>query len=133
MGVATLERAPGLREPWLGYWRVSLRAMKDAGSWSLAVRPLLDEYIAALRMADVARLAAGSREFVEGEARTFAHPGIMLADRESRRALMLADALGLTPRAAESADAAADPFAELDELAPRRAARGPESKGSTGA
>jgi hypothetical protein len=105
MGVPTLEKAPnGLREPWLGLWRASLRAMKEQGTWTVAQRPLLDLYISALEAASDARIAGRSTVW----------------DREARKALILAGQLALTPRGRKAAGAHArepeqpSPFDALD-------------------
>jgi hypothetical protein len=83
MAIPALERPPGgLREPWLGLWRVSLRAMKDQGTWTTAQRPLLDMYVSALEAASEARMAKKSTVW----------------DREARKALILAGQLALTLR-----------------------------------
>ena len=88
MAVNGLERAPnGLREPWLGIWRASLRAMQAQGTWTVAQRPLLDLYITALEAATEARLAGKSTVW----------------DRYCRRALILAGQLALTPRGRKAA------------------------------
>jgi hypothetical protein len=88
MAIPTLERPPGgLREPWLGLWRVSLRAMQEQGTWTVAQRPLLDLYIGALEGATEARLAGKSTVW----------------DRYARRAVLLAGQLALTPRGRKAA------------------------------
>jgi sugar phosphate isomerase/epimerase len=130
--IPTLERAPGIPEPWLGYWRASLTQSKSAGAWNAALRPLLDRYIGALRRADELRQVLDDPEV------TFAQRDAALvnADREERRAIALASKLGLVSTRmgarAPGKDAsgttndngvAADAFAELDELAPLREKR----------
>ena len=115
MGVPELEKPPGIETPWFGIWRASLKQMKEQGTWTLAQRPLLDEYVLALRAADFARERHQAVEW----------------DKASKRALALAEALQLTakksPAKAKGAKYGrkqdADPFAALDELAPRRKAR----------
>lgn len=88
MAVNGLERAPnGLREPWLGIWRASLRAMQAQKTWTVAQRPLLDMYVFALEAATEARLAGKSTVW----------------DRYCRRALILAGQLALTPRGRKAA------------------------------
>ncbi len=88
MGVPTLEKAPGgLSEPWLGYWRVTIKQLKEQGTWKVSQRPLLDSYVFALRGAERARLA--------GEAVAW--------DRHAKRASFLADLLAITPRGRRAA------------------------------
>jgi hypothetical protein len=112
MAVNGLERAPGgLREPWLGYWRASLKAMQAQGTWTVAQRPLLDMYISAVEAASEARIAKKSTVW----------------DREARKALILAGQLALTPRGRRAAGVSAittikppDPFAALDPVRRKR-------------
>jgi hypothetical protein len=119
MGVTTLEKAPGgLHEPWLGIWRISLKQMKEQGSWVVSQRPLLDEYVYALRAAHGARTSAESA---------------VAWDKHSKRALALADALGLTPKAKKAfgkageggkdGEQSSDPFSTLDEVGAKRKAK----------
>jgi hypothetical protein len=61
-------------------WEMALRQMKEDGTWSLAVLPLLAEYVYALRAAHHARARGHDAAW----------------DRASRRALALATDLGLT-------------------------------------
>ena len=136
MGVSTLEKAPkGFREPWLGYWRASLAQLKLDGTWRVSMRPLLDGYVLALRRAVELRDETGDN-LSFGER-------LVAADREERRAIALAEKLGLTvmsglavrskPRKVDdgpdndTADIPAreDVFSELDELRPRREKRTP--------
>jgi phage terminase small subunit len=104
----------GLPQPWFGLWRQALKAMKDQESWTPEQRPLLDLYIAALRLAGEA--ADDEREIDH--------------DRHAKRASSLADQLALTPRGRKAAGLVDDieqeqdgfaRFAPPDELAPRRA------------
>jgi hypothetical protein len=88
MGVPTLEKAPGgLSEPWLGYWRVTLRQLKEQDTWKVSQRPLLDSYVLALQGAEQARLAGES----------------VVWDRHTKRASHLADLLAITPRGRKAA------------------------------
>jgi hypothetical protein len=88
MGVATLEIAPkGLSEPWLGYWRATLRQLKAQDTWMVSQRPMLDSYVQALQGAEKARLA--------GET--------MAWDKHVKRASHLADLLAITPRGRKAA------------------------------
>src|SRR5262249_45427062 len=103
---------PGLDAYWLGAWRAALKQLKEQGSWVPAHKPLLDEYVRALQLADRAfKSDAGG-------------------DRHSKRALAYAVELELTPRVQKARkkpkepDAKPqDPFAELDELTSWRNAR----------
>jgi len=123
MGVPRLEMVPGgLKEPWLGYWRATLKALQEQGTWKVAQRPLLDMYVFSLQGAEEARLADDAANW----------------DRHSKRASHLADLLALTPRGRQAAGLRAakptqeaTPFDQLDRLeAPtsldeaRRARRG---------
>jgi hypothetical protein len=151
MGVPTVEKAPGIHEPWLGIWRYALLDLKANGLWSPSRRPWLDAYVEALRTAAEHRAIAESAvETIHHRARDgepawdeelppgvqrnresgmdHLHAGFGSADKELRRAMLLAEALGLTPKAqkalatkAEEAPSALTSI--LDELAPRRAAK----------
>lgn len=107
------EMDPEIPQPWFGLWRQALKAMKDQGTWCPEHRPLLDLYVRALRLADVA--ADDGRETDH--------------DRHAKRAASLADQLALTPRGRKAAglgdntDEVEDQFARFapqDELAARR-------------
>src|SRR5690242_20561875 len=51
--VPTAERPPqGLNAYWLGAWRCALAVLKEQGTWAWEQKPLLDEYIFALRGAE---------------------------------------------------------------------------------
>lgn len=112
-GVSGLERPPGWPEPWLGLWRVSHRQLREQGSWVPAHKPLLDEYVRALKMA--------ANAFDAGEG----------GDRHAKRALAFAVELGLTPKtqkvlrvkAKEAENGEQDPFRSLDELEQKRQAK----------
>lgn len=97
------ESDPLLPQPWFGYWRQALKAMKDQESWSPQLRPLLDEYIGALRAAADAQVDDRATDW----------------DRHVKRASALADQLALTPRGrkaagvGESEDVPEDPFAKF--------------------
>ncbi len=157
MGVPTVEKAPGIKEPWLGIWRYALKAMQEGGTWSPPMRPLLDDYVEALRVArEHRRLAETTVQVIFHKARDgkdaweeelppgirrnresdldSLHPGFASADREMKRAILLAGELGLTPKAqkalAEKAEEGHDEdpaFAAADRLArghaPRRRSR----------
>lgn len=81
--------------------------------------PLVDEYVAALETASVARAAAAEEPFstLRG-GRVLEHPGHVVADRESRRAVALAKLLGLD-RPVEAPPEGSDPYAGFSELGPR--------------
>ena len=118
MGVPTAEQPPeGLNAYWLGVWRHCLKVLKEQKTWAWEQKPLVDEYVFALIAAEEAR---GADEQVKW-------------DRHVARASLLADQLALTPRGrkavprATDGDGEQDPFAELDELSPRRAARGAQA------
>jgi phage terminase small subunit len=140
MGVPAVEKAPaGLGARWHPVWRAVLAHMKAAGTWSAVQRPLVDEYVIALRTAVEHRERAQVEPFAHSREtdRDFAHPGFASADREVKRAVSLASTLGLTVRAQreivklsrEIADGNDDgksrshPLAALDELQQRRARR----------
>lgn len=86
--------------------------MVEQGTWAWELKPLLDEYVYALRAAEAARDGGLPTQW----------------DRHTKRAAALADQLVLTPRARKAYgliddsedDKPSDPFAGLDELAPRR-------------
>jgi hypothetical protein len=89
------------------------------------LEPLADEYIAALRTASVARAAAAEAPFTTLRGgRVLEHPGHVVADRESRRAVALAKLLGLD-RPVEAPAKDTDPYSAFDELGPRRRKRKP--------
>lgn len=128
----TVERPPGFKQPWYGVWGYAFDEMKRVGTWAPAMRPFLDEYVLALRTAAEHREKA-ELEPVETNREsglTHMHAGFASADRETRRAAMLAHELGLTPRAQKALKAlAAEPpaegsaaFAVADQLAVRRRA-----------
>jgi hypothetical protein len=139
MPTPTAERPPvGLSADWLGVWRHALKVMKQQESWTWEQAPLLAEYVYALREAKTARELAESDPFHQtDQGLLHPHPGFAVADRCVKRAAQLAKLLRLTheeqeklrkARAAKpevptpkKAKTAAEEFAELDELAPRRA------------
>jgi hypothetical protein len=120
----------GLHEPWLTVWRAALAEIEKAAAWTPAVRPVLDEYVAALRTAAQLRDLADAADTVTAASHLRGD-----ADRESRRALTYARQLGLVGRQGPKAPAPArrprndevaarrgDPVSVVDELAVRRAA-----------
>jgi hypothetical protein len=87
--------------------------------------PMVEEYLAALRSAGKARKLAAAKPFATLRGgRTLEHPGHVVADRESRRALALAKLLGLD-RPVDAPAGDADPYAAFAELGPRRRKREP--------
>ena len=136
------ERPPAIKMPWLQVWRNTLRELKDLGIWAPHLRPLLDEYVLALRGAHDAREGFAWLDHLEESIaseeidwvvlRQIASGLPTLWDKHAKRAAALADQLCLTPRGRkaaglvfeEDANDNEDPFGALDELAPRREARG---------
>src|SRR5690348_16205976 len=49
------ERPPAIKMPWLQVWRNALAELKSTGVWAPHIRPLLDEYVLALKGAADAR------------------------------------------------------------------------------
>jgi len=95
------KRPQGLELLWCHAWDQALKVMKARGTWDRSLRPFLDEYVYALRAAQLAREAGRPVDW----------------DRHAKRALALADLLVLTPAARRSSGADArpeDPFAGLD-------------------
>jgi phage terminase small subunit len=153
--IPNIEKPPGIKEPYLGMWRLALADLKDSGLWRGTVRPLLCEYIDCYRLAHEHRaiaetavqtihhrankaageeawdevLPAGVRRSTESNLDSL-HPGFASADREMKRAIALANELGLTPKArkalaVEAAEAPSEPsvIGRLDELAQARRRR----------
>jgi hypothetical protein len=84
------------------------------------LQPLAREYVEALRSAAAARAAAVEEPFTTLRGgRVLEHPGHVVADRDSRRALSLAKLLGLD-RPVEAPAEDSDPYAAFSELGPRR-------------
>lgn len=150
MGVPTAETPPrGLDAYWLGVWRHALKVLKAQGSWAWEQKPLLDEYVFALRAADQARLGFKWLDALEVYAEAEAEDLPQVAwttlgqitgslpamwDRHSKRASALADQLLLTPATRKKAgvkvhggkddEKPQDPFAGLDdEVGAKRKAR----------
>lgn len=131
--LGTPPQQPSLPEPWNGIWKLAHKDMVESGVWSPAMQPLLDEYATALHLADRHRRMAeiDPVETNRESGLTHMHAGFASADRELKRAAMLADLLGLTARAkkalklaAEEAQEVSPAFQRADELAQRRAAKG---------
>ena len=134
------ERPPGIKMPWLQVWRNTLAELKATGVWAPHVRPLLDEYVLALKGAQDAREGFAWLDHLYESVASEEIDWIVLGkiagalpatwDRHVRRAAALADQLALTPRGrkaagliSEESDGDKDPFAAIDQLAPRREAR----------
>jgi hypothetical protein len=131
----------GLNSHWTHTWLRALEVMKQQGTWAWELKPLLDEYVFALRGAEDARngfkwldhLEEVASEDIEWQALRQIASGLPVQwDKHAKRAAALADQLALTPRgrkaiglADDEEDQPADPFAALDadELAPRRQKR----------
>lgn len=143
----TAERPPsGLNAYWTHVWNHALKVLKEQETWAWEQKPLLDEYVFALRAAEATRdgfdwLAALERyadqadDLPEIAWTTLGQiAGGLPAqwDRHTKRATALADALVLTPKArralgigTDEDEAPEDPLDALDgeardELAPRR-------------
>jgi hypothetical protein len=80
-----------------GQWAVILAEVEGRlGARRAHLRPLAAEYVSALREAEEAVSAARKEPFVTlAGGRILEHPGFASADREARRALAYATALGL--------------------------------------
>lgn len=127
--------------PWLQVWRNTLAELKELGVWAPHVRPLLDEYIWALKGAEDARNGFAWLDHLEGSVASEEIDWIVLGkvagglpmawDRHVKRAAALADQLALTARGRKAAGLIgeesdgddANPFAAIDEFTPRREAR----------
>lgn len=144
---ATADRPPkGLDSYWTHVWDCARDVMVEQRTWAWELKPLLDEYVFALRAAQATRHGFKWLEALEEYAENADElPEIAWTvlgqiagglptqwDRHTKRAAALADQLALTPRgrkavgvgngnASEEED---DPLGLDDELAPRRAARG---------
>lgn len=122
----------GLTAYWLGVWRCALRVLKEQGTWSWEQKPLLDEYVHALRGAEAAREGLKWLDALEAyaNANSSEMPQVSWAtlgriasglpaqwDRHVKRAAALADQLALTPRGRKAAgiraDQGDDPFAQF--------------------
>jgi hypothetical protein len=134
----TAERPPkGLNSYWTHVWNHALKVMQEQDTWAWELKPLLDEYVFALRAAENARDGfawldhlhdAVAREEVDFISLRAIATGLPTQwDRHTKRAAALADALLLTPTARRrhglSDEAAPDkPTSVIDELAARRPA-----------
>lgn len=136
----TAERPPqGLNSYWTHTWEHALKTLKAQGSWAWEQKPLLDEYVLALRGAHDAREGFAWLDHLEEAVASEEVDWVVLRqiatglpnqwDRHTRRAMALADQLALTDRGrkaiglgSEDADDPQDAFAALDELSARRRA-----------
>jgi hypothetical protein len=134
------ERPPsGLNSYWTHVWNHALKVLKEQGTWAWELKPLLDEYVFALRGAEATRdgfawldhlnEAVASDEVDWLVLRQIAAGLPTQWDRHTKRAATLADQLALTPRGRKAAglvdsDSEDKPSAKsvIDELAARRSA-----------
>jgi hypothetical protein len=132
------ERPPkGLDAHWRAIWRRALKTLREQDTWAPEQRPLLDEYVFALRGAQDARRGFAWLDHLETVASADMDWAALAQiatglpvqwDRHTKRASALADQLLLTPRGRKAAarattdDDSTDAFDALgsDELAPRR-------------
>lgn len=150
MGVASIEKCPaGLDPKWSATWRLTRDELKEAGTFSASMRPLLDEFVFALKGAEDARIGFGWLDALEIYAsenesemeipdwRALAQISGSLPtqwDKHAKRASALADQLGLSPKAQRSLGKKleggkdgkqdTDPFSGLDdEVSAKRQAK----------
>jgi hypothetical protein len=127
MGVPTAESPPrGLNAYWLGVWRHALKQLKGQESWAREQKPLLDEYVYALRAAEDARKGFEWLDALEAYAddnddlpdiawtvlRQIAGGLPSQWDKHTKRAMALADQLALTDRGRKAAGVRDDNDAE---------------------
>lgn len=146
MGVPTAETPPkGLDAYWLGVWRHVLKTLKAQGTWAWEQRPLVDEYVYAMKAAREAREGFDWLDSLEGYAKDNSSEmeppdwralaqiiGALpsMWDKHAKRAAALADQLALTPRGRKAiglkreegkdGEQDNDPFAGLDDEFTRR-------------
>src|SRR5688500_17325139 len=134
----TAERPPsGLNSYWTHVWDHAMGVMKEQGTWSWELKPLLDEYVFALRAAEATREGFAWLEHLEEAVASEDIDWIVLRqiagglptqwDRHTKRASVLADKLILTPEAKrrhgiDSDEEEKPPKSVIDELALRRSA-----------
>src|SRR3954447_958198 len=109
----TAERPPkGLNSYWTHVWNHALKVLKEQGTWAWELKPLLDEYVFALRGAEATRDGFKWLDALERYAddaddlpeiawtvlRQVAGGLPTQWDRHTKRAATLADQLALTPR-----------------------------------
>lgn len=128
--VPTAERPPeGMNAYWLGVWRHALKSLKGQGTWKAEQKPLLDEYVHALRAAEAARVGFAWLDSLEDVASRDEIDWQVLGqiagalptqwDRHVKRAEKLAHTLLLTPESQKrhvnsDSDPEEDPLAEFD-------------------
>lgn len=122
-----------------------MTVLKDQGTWCWEQKPLLDEYVFALRAAEATRDGFGWLEALERHVDNAEAPEIAWDvlkqvaaglptqwDRHTKRAMALADQLVLTPRSrkahgifddGDEDESGQDPFAGLDAERPGRRLR----------
>jgi hypothetical protein len=125
----TAERPPqGLNAYWLGVWRHALKVLKEQDTWRWEQKPLLDEYVFALKGAEDARkgfkwldklevYAADAAELPEIAWSTLGRIASGLPvqwDRHTKRAAALCDLLKLTPEQQSKLEPAEDDKPEDD-------------------
>lgn len=144
MAAPVAETPPqGLDAYWLGVWRHALKTLQEQASWAWEQKPLLDEYVFALRAAEDARkgfkwldalevYAENAEDMPEIAWSTLAKivGGLPTQwDRHTKRAMALADQLALSERGRKAVGIrdddeedgdADDPFAALDNVTPIR-------------
>jgi hypothetical protein len=143
-GIPTPERPPtGLSCEWTATWKHALKVLKEQGTWNWETKPLLDEYVYALRAAEECREGIGwawesYRRSVGEESQEKRYEGLAASlsskwDVHAKRAAALANMLVLTVDSrrrnglieeVEVDAGSGDPFDEFsasDELAARRA------------
>lgn len=130
MGVPTVEKAPGgLKEPWLGIWRYALAYLRETSLWRPTLRPLLDAYVTALRLAHEHRLLAEAAPVETSKDTGLArmHDGFAHHIKYTSEARQLADMLGISPKTqklltikADETPEEPDAFTQADQLAQRR-------------
>jgi hypothetical protein len=136
------ERSPkGLNSYWTHVWDHALKVLKEQGTWAWELKPLLDEYVFALRAAEATRDGFAWLDHLEEAVASEEIDWLVLRqiaaglpaqwDRHTKRAAALAETLVLTPKAQralgigrDDEDTPEDPLEALDagrdELAPRR-------------
>lgn len=91
-----------LPEELVAVWLDAQATLKRQGGWSIFARAQLDQLVAALESARIARKAAKATPFVQGSQgpdQLVPHPGFRVAEASEAKALALAKVLVLTPDA----------------------------------
>lgn len=141
MGVPHIEKCPkGLGASWSATWRLTRDELKEAGTFSASMRPLLDEFVFALKAAEEARVGFRWLDSLEDYAERDPNDNLpeiawtvlrqiatglpTVWDKHAKRASALADQLGLSPKAQRALGKKLeggkdgkqdDPFAALDD------------------